>query len=177
MKRLCIMRHAKSDWSDPTAQDSQRTLNERGRKSAIFLANLIVERGWTPDHALCSTAVRARSTIAPLAETLGSSCAIDYRDDLYMAMPDGLLEIIQEQDDAHDTLLIVAHNPGLEMLGFQLANDASADAAAKMEDHFPTGTLVVFEFATNKWSEIAPDQGQVVFFGRPRELMAEAKAQ
>ncbi|MEQ9519449.1 MAG: histidine phosphatase family protein [Parvibaculum sp.] len=176
MKRLCIMRHAKSDWSDPTAQDSQRTLNERGKKSAVFLANLIIDSGWTPDHALCSTAIRARSTIAPLAERLGSTCEIDYRDDLYMAMPDGLLDIIKSQDDAHDALLIVAHNPGLEMLGVQLADATSADAAAQMEDHFPTGTLVVFEFAADHWVEIASGTGHVVFFGRPRELMADANA-
>jgi len=175
MKRLCIMRHAKSDWSDPTAPDSQRTLNERGRKSAAFLADLIVERGWTPERALCSTAVRARSTIEPLADKLGSGCVIDYRDDLYMAMPDGLLDIIKAQDDACSTLLIVAHNPGLEMLGVQLADDASAEAAAKMEDHFPTGTLVVFEFKTDTWGKISPGSGHVAFFGRPRELMANTR--
>ena len=172
MKRLCIMRHAKSDWSNPALADAERTLNARGVKSADFLAGFIVDRGWTPDHALCSTAIRARSTIKPLTERLGDKCKIDYRDDLYMAMPNDLLRFIRDLDDGNETVLIVAHNPGLEMLAVDLANDESAAFAAQMADHFPTGALAVFAFDVANWSDVKSGCGSVLFYGKPREMMA-----
>lgn len=174
MKRLCVMRHAKSDWSHPERGDAERTLNARGVKSAEFLAGFIVDRGWTPDHALCSTAVRARSTIAPIAERLGDTCPIEYRDDLYMAMPEDLMAAIHALDDAADTVLIVAHNPGLEMLAVALADDASGAESARMADHFPTGALAVFEFDIAHWKDVKDRSGHVCFYGKPRDLMAGA---
>jgi len=173
MKRLCIMRHAKSDWSNPALSDAERTLNARGVKSADFLAGFIIDQGWTPDHALCSTAVRARSTIKPLAERLGAKCGIDYRDDLYMAMPNDLLSFIRDLDDGNETVLIVAHNPGLEMLAVNLANDESSKFAEQMADHFPTGALAVFSFNVDSWSDVKSGTGDVLFYGKPRELMAD----
>jgi len=171
MKRLCLMRHAKSDWNHPELEDAQRTLNGRGVKSAEFLAGFIVEQGWAPDHALCSTAVRARSTIKPLAEKLAGDCAIDYRDDLYMAMPATLLKAVQQLDDKNDTVLIVAHNPGLEMLAVELSDAESGEASGRMADHFPTGALAVFQFDVEKWSDVKKATGHVAFYGKPRELM------
>jgi len=171
MKRLCLMRHAKSDWNQPETEDSQRTLNGRGVKSAAFLAEFIVDKGWTPDHALCSTAVRARSTIKPLAEKLEGRCAVDYRDDLYMAMPGTLLDALHGLDDTNETVLIVAHNPGLEMLAVALADEGSKDISARMADHYPTGALAVFQFDADKWTDIKEGTGRVVFYGKPRELM------
>ena len=173
MKRLCIMRHAKSDWTDPARGDAERSLNARGIKSADFLAGYIIDQGWTPDHVLCSTAVRARSTVAPLAERLADTCAIEFREDLYMAMPDTLLALIHAQNDEDDTILIVAHNPGLEMLAVTLADTQSEDFTARMADHFPTGALAVFTFDVEKWSEVKNETGQVHFYGKPREMMAE----
>lgn len=171
MKRLCLMRHAKSDWNQPELEDAQRTLNGRGVKSAAFLAGFIVDQGWTPDHALCSTAVRARSTIKPLAERLQGQCAVEYRDDLYMAMPGTLLGAVHQLDDKNDTVLIVAHNPGLEMLAVALADKDSEDLSARMADHFPTGALAVFHFDVEKWADIIEGTGHVAFYGKPRDLM------
>ncbi len=171
MKRLCLMRHAKSDWNQPELEDAQRTLNGRGVKSAAFLAGFIVEQGWTPDHALCSTAVRARLTIKPLADKLHGKCAVEYRDDLYMAMPGTLLNAIQKLDDKDETVLIVAHNPGLEMLAVALADEDSKDLSARMADHFPTGALAVFQFDVDRWTDITEGNGRVAFYGKPRELM------
>ncbi len=171
MKRLCLMRHAKSDWNHPETEDAQRTLNGRGVKSAEFLAGFIVDQGWTPDHALCSTAVRARSTIKPLAEKLEGTCAVEYRDDLYMAMPGTLLGAVQKLDDNNDTVLIVAHNPGLEMLAVALADESSKEMSARMADHFPTGALAVFQFDVERWCDIKEGLGHVAFYGKPRELM------
>lgn len=172
MKRLCLMRHAKSDWAHPEQGDAERTLNDRGIRSAAFLADYIVDQGWLPDAALCSTATRARLTIAPLAERLSSSCVVDYRDSLYMAMPDDLLAAIRALDNDASSVLIVAHNPGLEMLSVQLADKESTAEAERMADHFPTGSLVVFEFDIDDWADVKSGEGQVRFFGKPRELMA-----
>lgn len=168
MKRLCLLRHAKSDWSDTALDDAARPLNKRGRKAADFMADFIVKRGFKPDQILCSTAKRARHTCDPLTEKLGP--CVSYLDELYMAMPEDHLAVIHHADKDAKTLLVIAHNPGLELLAALLAENA--DEAARFE-HFPTGALAVFDFDTDSWADIAPAKGKLVFYGKPRELMAE----
>lgn len=176
MKRLCLLRHAKSDWSDTALDDAARPLNKRGKKAAGFMADFILKRGFKPDEVLCSTAKRARHTCDPLAQKLAAAdpdVRIAYRDDLYMAMPEDLLRIIHGADGKAETLLIIAHNPGLELLAALLAE--SPEEAARLE-HFPTGAFAVFDFDTPSWSGVLPAKGKLVFYGKPRELMAAEDA-
>ncbi|MBI1261963.1 MAG: histidine phosphatase family protein [Rhizobiales bacterium] len=175
MKRLCLFRHAKSDWRDAGLNDFERPLNERGRKAADFMAHFIDQSQWRPDAVLCSTAVRARETFAPLQALLGTGMPVQFIDRLYHAMPDVLLEVIHaEASDDADTLLVIAHNPGLALMAADLA-PAETDEAMAHGDGMPTGGFIVFEFDVDHWRDVKEHQGRLVFFGKPRQLMAEAK--
>lgn len=175
MKRLCLLRHAKSDWGDPAKDDFDRPLNARGAKAADFMAGYIAASAFRPDTVLCSTAVRARETCTPLAARLGKGVPVIYRDELYHAMPDAMLEEIRQAPATAQTLLVVAHNPGLVLLAMALAEDPDDETALRIAHGVPTGGFIVFEFDVERWTEIAEGKGRSVFFGRPRDLMAEEK--
>ncbi|GMV62843.1 MAG: phosphohistidine phosphatase [Parvibaculum sp.] len=173
MKRLCLLRHAKSDWGDPSKDDFERPLNARGAKAAGFMASYIAASPYRPDAVLCSTAARAAETCAPLCAKL-KNVPVTYRDELYHAMPDVMLAEIRGVSDEVETLLVVGHNPGLVLLAMALAEDPDDETALRVAHGVPTGGFIVFEFDTDRWSEIAEGEGRTVFFGRPRDLMADA---
>ena len=171
MKRLCLMRHAKSDWSDPANDDFSRPLNARGEKAAAFMAQYIASSPYRPDHILCSKARRATQTCEPIGSAL-SDVPITYREELYHAMPDVMLEEIHAAPEGAETLLVVAHNPGLVLIAMALARDPEEETALRVAHGVPTGGFIVFEFPeAQSWRDIADGKGETVFFGRPRDLM------
>lgn len=177
MKRLCLMRHAKSDWSDPSKDDFARPLNARGLVAAEFMADFVARSPYKPDAVLCSTARRASETFGPLGKKLGSDVPVTYRDELYHAMPDVLLDEIRKAPTKAGTLLVVAHNPGLVLLAMALAEDPDEDLALEVAHGVPTGGFIVFEFDVDRWQDVAEGGGRTVFFGKPRSLMAAAEKQ
>ncbi|PKQ07530.1 MAG: hypothetical protein CVT72_02975 [Alphaproteobacteria bacterium HGW-Alphaproteobacteria-11] len=176
MKQLCLLRHAKSDWGDPAKDDFDRPLNARGAKAAEFMAGYIAACPYRPDTVLCSTAARARETCAPLSLRLGKDVPVIFRDELYHAMPDAMLDEIRQAPDTAQTLLVVAHNPGLVLLAMALAEDPDEETALRIAHGVPTGGFIVLEFDVKHWGDIAEGKGRSVFFGRPRDLMAENKS-
>lgn len=177
MKRLCLLRHAKSDWSDPANDDFDRPLNARGTKAADFMAGYIAASPYRPDAILCSTAARAAATCEPLCKALGRKVPVIYRDELYHAMPEVMLEEIRGAPDEAETLLVVAHNPGLVLLAMALAEDPEEETALRVAHGVPTGGFIVFEFDAGRWADIEEGGGRTVFFGRPRDLMTEAASE
>lgn len=171
MKRLCLMRHAKSDWSDPANDDYNRPLNARGEKAAAFMAQYIAASPYRPDHILCSKARRAAQTCEPIGTAM-ADVPVTYREELYHAMPDVMLAEIHDAPDDAETLLVVAHNPGLVLIAMALARDPEEETALRVAHGVPTGGFIVFEFPhAQSWRDIADGTGETVFFGRPRDLM------
>lgn len=174
MKRLCLLRHAKSDWSNPALNDFERPLNERGQITASFMADYIAASAWRPDSVLCSTAVRAKETFAPLQKLLGPTAHVAYSDKLYHALPDALLDQVRElAPEKTTTVLVVAHNPGLSLLAAELMPDQS-DEALSRGDGVPTGGFLVFELDIQSWRDIGTGAARLLFFGKPKQLMKAA---
>lgn len=117
MIALTLVRHAKSDWGEPTLGDHERPLNARGLRDAPMLAARQVERGLSADRLLSSTAVRARTTAGFFATALGLTVELDRR--LYGAHPEAILEVAQ--GCGAERVIVVAHNPGLSVLAYELS--------------------------------------------------------
>lgn len=118
MKRLTLLRHAKSSWGDADQQDFDRPLNERGLRDAPMMSQRMLDRACTPELILCSAANRTQQTAQFIIDTHGLSCnAITFHEALYLASAGTLLEFIQQTDTSINHLMIIAHNPGLETLG------------------------------------------------------------
>lgn len=161
MKRLILMRHAKSGWDDPTLDDHDRPLNGRGRSSARMLGDWLRAHELVPDVALVSDAVRTRETF----ERLKLDCPVSFLPALYEAGPDLMLSILRRAQG--ETVLMIGHNPGIGWLAQNLVADAPPHP--RFFD-YPTGATLVAEFDVVDWSGIGTGKGRTVEFIIPREL-------
>lgn len=172
MKRLLVMRHAKSSWDDPRQRDFDRPLNERGRMAAPLIAAAIAEKGWRPDVILCSPALRTRETLDRMKPRLGPSIPVAYRDGLYLASLDRLYSEIERLSDQDTTALVIAHNPGVQELSLSLCDEPScaSDRFERIAIKFPTGAVTAFALPASGWRQISPQTGTLLDFITPKAL-------
>jgi phosphohistidine phosphatase len=170
MKRLYLLRHAKSDWADPDRIDAERPLSPRGRRAAPTLGRYMRRERLIPGLVLASTARRAEETWDLLSESLKSHVPIEASHKLYLASPARLLKAIQGVDDRIGSVIIVGHNPGLQALALELAGSGEANARARITAKYPTGGLAVFDFAVERWADVAAGGGELERFVVPRDL-------
>lgn len=166
MRTLWLLRHAKSAWDDPTVSDHDRALAPRGVRATGRLARHAAREGIQPDLVLCSSAVRARATLAPLAAALGNP-PVTVERQLYAATAPRLLDRLRALPPEVGDVLIVGHDPGLQELVATLARPSPL--AARVAAKLPTGGLVTLELA-GAWDELAPACAEVVALVVPREL-------
>jgi phosphohistidine phosphatase len=162
VKLLSILRHAKSSWKDSSLEDHDRPLNKRGLRDAPRMGTLIREQGLVPDTILSSTARRARDTALAVAAEAGFPDEVRFTRRLYGADPDTCLESLRALPDATAHVLIVGHNPGLEVLLGALVGESHT---------LPTAALAVVELPVDSWTELGPPPlGSLRALWRPREL-------
>jgi phosphohistidine phosphatase len=165
--RLIIIRHAKSSWGDPFADDHDRVLNDRGRGSADAIGDWLAANHYLPDAALCSTAARTVETLDRIAARLPSRPAISHERRLYHADPGTILDAVRGANAS--TLAVIGHNPGI---------GAFANAmTATQPDHpdfqrYPTAATTILEFDGDEWQNVRPHTGRTIDFVVPRDLGA-----
>ncbi|MCJ2137220.1 histidine phosphatase family protein [Methylobacterium sp. J-026] len=168
MRRLILLRHAKSDRPAGVA-DRERPLNPRGRRAAPAVGARLAQDGLRPDLALVSTAQRTRETWAAMAAALGDP-ETRWQPEIYEAPAHRILAVIGAAPDTAATVMVVGHNPGLGDLAADLAGEGPRDARNRLALEFPTAAYVVIDFDTERWAEIAPGQGRLDRFVRPRDI-------
>jgi phosphohistidine phosphatase len=162
-KRLILMRHAKSSWKEPLP-DRERPLNKRGKRAAKLIVEALAKRGIIPERILSSDAKRARATAKRVLKALPADRIILQVDPaLYAADAERILREIAEMDDRVETLLVIAHNPGISELATLLSGD-------KRFSWLPTAAVVVLEIERDSWRGIAPGKAKVLLRLFPREL-------
>ena len=162
MKTLFILRHAKSSWDDPDLADYDRPLNDRGRKAAPFMGDVMQRNGFVPDVILSSSAARARETAMLVKAEAASNAEIEYEDRIYEASPQTLLQVSSAIDNVHESAMIVGHNPGIE--GF------IRFLTGKLES-MPTAALAVVDLDISKWEQIDAESGRLRKIFRPKDEM------
>lgn len=162
-RKLILMRHAKSDWDDPTLPDKERVLNKRGRSSAEALGNWLREKDLEPDLALISSAQRTRETW----NLLGLDCEHKFLDALYHATADRIEMLVQNKGSDAGTVLVIAHNPGIGSYANVLRPGTSDPGFA----HYPTGATAVFEVDAEFWFCLSSTDVSLVDFMVPRRLI------
>jgi len=161
MKRLYVMRHAKSSWDDSSLADFDRPLNERGEQAAPFMGRLMRDRGLLPDIVLSSPAKRARETAQLATEAAGFEGEIRFEDGIYEASPHGLIKAISSVDDDTNSAMVVGHNPGMEGLIRYLTGELAP---------MPTAALAVIDLDVDRWSDVGQQAGRLIEVLRPKEV-------
>jgi phosphohistidine phosphatase len=167
MHTLHLLRHAKSSWADEGLADHDRPLAPRGVKNAKQMAEHLGTLEIAPDLVLCSTALRTRQTLDLVAPALGDA-PIELSDDLYEASLADVLERLRRLPEPLGTVLVIAHNPGLEDLALHLA--APGPIRDEPAVKFPTGALASLEIGQGSWADLRAGGAELVSFTVPRSL-------
>ena len=170
MKRLFVLRHAKSDWGQPGLPDHERPLAPRGTHAAGLLAEHFRHSRIEPDVVLCSTATRARETFEAVRAALGEPTPVWFERRLYGAGADELVDRLDEVPDSDGSVMLVGHNPGLQDLVLDLAPSREPALVARVEAKFPTAAFATIHLAVDRWAEVRPGTGTLVDLVIPRDL-------
>jgi phosphohistidine phosphatase len=161
MKRLYVLRHAKSSWNDASLADYDRPLNERGLETAPFMGRLMRERNYVADTVIASPAKRARKTAKLASEAAGIKSPILFDERIYEASPQTLVKVLSEIDGEINSAMVVGHNPGLEGLIRFLTGEIAA---------MPTAAVAVIDLDVGKWIDIDHRSGKLLEVLRPKEV-------
>lgn len=174
MRRLLLLRHAKSSWDQNELDDMARPLAPRGRRAAPLIGRYMSARGLTPDLVLCSTAVRARQTLelvtAEWERMARDNPKVAMRASLYLASAIELLATVRRLDDDVESVMVVGHNPGIATFAGTLASGGDRKGIETMAAKFPTAALAVIDLDVTAWDEAEPGSGRLAAFIRPKDL-------
>lgn len=170
MKKLILMRHGKSNWSDPGFGDHERPLNARGRVSAPAMAGWLAANGHAPDTILCSPSKRTRQTVELMRQATPDLPEPVVEGALYHGSPGGIRQLLRRLPGECRTVLVIAHQPGLGELARLLASGAEPPRCSRAFSHFPTAAVAILEADIDEWSGLAWHGADFVDFRTPREL-------
>jgi phosphohistidine phosphatase len=160
MKRLTLVRHAKSSWKNPELADFDRPLNKRGKRDAPRMGERLAARKKPPEVIVSSPAKRARKTAELIARELGiSDRKLLWKDEIYEAAPEVLLEAVRGLDERWHHVLLIGHNPGLTELANLLADCGI--------ENIPTCGVLCLDFDVEGWKDLGPKSGSVAFYDIP----------
>jgi phosphohistidine phosphatase len=162
MKRLLIMRHAKSSWKNAELTDHERPLKKRGKHDAEKMGKVLKNKKIIPDLIICSTATRAQETAEIIADSLKYKKKITFSDALYMAEPSDILSAIAEYGKKDKTIMVIGHNPGTEAL-LQILT-------GKVES-LPTASIAYITAKIENWTNIIKSEDvKLKKLWRPKDL-------
>jgi phosphohistidine phosphatase len=163
MKTLLLLRHAKSSWSDDSLEDHERPLNQRGKKEAPKMGELLVEQHLLPDLILSSDAKRCRRTAEKVAEAAGYRGETILTGELYLATPIRFVQLLSKLSSQISSVLVVAHNPGIEEFAENLTG---------RYEPFSTAALAHIQLRDlEHWQQFdSTTCGTLIHFWQPMEL-------
>jgi phosphohistidine phosphatase len=162
VRRLYLIRHAKSSWVEPGLADFDRPLNHRGKLDAPFMGKRLAEYGVRPELILASPAKRARKTALLIAAAVGyTEKNIVFDEAIYQSEAAGLLSIIARVPSEIGVLFLVGHNYAITDLADYLSGRSIGN--------IPTCGIVAIEFAGASWSGLQAGSGRTLFFDYPKK--------
>ncbi|NPV39881.1 MAG: histidine phosphatase family protein [Anaerolineae bacterium] len=149
MKRLLLMRHAKSSWKETEVPDIERPLKKRGTKDAEKMGKLLRNKKLVPDLIISSTAERAVKTAEIVAQASKYEHEIIFSESLYMAEPSAILKAVKEHGKKKKTVMVIGHNPGLE---------AFLQILTGKVESLPTASIAYLAAKLENWDDLGDDK-------------------
>jgi phosphohistidine phosphatase len=166
MKRLYLVRHAKSSWKDLSLPDFDRPLNKRGKRDAPLMGEKLKKLDVLPDLLIASPAKRAKKTAKTIAAKIGyKSNKIIFDESIYHLGITGIVRILSKLDSEIESVMLVGHNPDLTILAEQFSGN--------IVDNVPTCGIFCLEFNFADWRKISSETGRTIFFEYPKKDLME----
>ena len=167
MKRLFLLRHAKSSWDDPGLDDHERPLAPRGQRDAAAMASHAKREGIRPDLVLCSSSRRTQETMKLVLDPIDAP-DVSIEDGLYDAPSEVLLGRLREVPTDVESVMLIGHQPAIQALALELAG--AGNEVDRVREKFPTAALATLRFA-GEWSGLEPGRAELVAYVKPKELV------
>jgi len=162
MKRLYIIRHAKSSWANNQLSDFDRPLNDRGNRDAPIIGEVLKNKKVKPDLVISSSAKRALTTAKILSDIIGYPIEnIEESYEIYETTTQNLLDVVNDIDDIYNSVIIFGHNPGFTRLANLLGD--------KYIENLPTCAVAEIELDVDSWEDVGIDSGKLVSFEYPKK--------
>ena len=171
MRRLMLLRHAKTERAQPGERDRDRKLTKRGRADAPAVGAYMAHHRLVPGLALISPAARAQETWTLVAAAFAKTPRTVNDERIYNANPETLIGVIAATHKA-PALLVVGHNPSLHDLALQLIASGDVEMREQLNEKLPTSGLVVIDLPFDDWSLVHPHSGRLERFVSPRLIAA-----
>jgi len=170
-RTLYLLRHAKSSWEDPGLADFDRPLAPRGRRAGATIAGHLRERAVSPELVLCSPALRTRQTLELVATGFdpGSGATVELEPSLYGASAEDLLAALREVPDDVGSVLLVAHQPGIQDLALLLTAAGAGAELERLRAKYPTAALATFS-VPGPWRRLEAGSARLEGFVKPKEI-------
>ncbi|TVR99028.1 MAG: histidine phosphatase family protein [Rhodospirillales bacterium] len=170
VKTIYLLRHAKSNWDDPSRDDIDRPLSKRGRRDAKAMAEHLVREGIQPGQILCSPARRTRETLERMEQGLNAAVPVRFEKAIYHADATALLRRLRRLSEVLASVMVIGHNPALERLALMLVDSGEAAARDKLATKYPTGALATLAVDIEHWRDLVPGAAHLRAFVRPKDL-------
>lgn len=166
MKKIYLIRHAKSSWKDETLSDFERPLNGRGKRDVVFMGKRLKMFNVMPDLIYTSPAKRALKTAKEIAKEIDcEKKRIINADALYEGSYESYLDLIHSIDDKHASVFLIAHNPAITEVGERLSG--------AILSNIPTCAIVCISFDVQSFKEICEESGHILFFDYPKKHLKD----
>lgn len=162
LRELQLLRHAKSNHKQPVPSDKERTISDKGKKSASKMRHWLQEQQLLPDYVLVSSATRAQQTFKRLFPE--QTIPFQTLDELYLATAEGMLTLLRQVPSNYHRVMLIGHNPGL--VNF---SDALNEQPIEQISLFPTCALAHYVLPS-QWSELNWAEGKLINFVNPKAL-------
>jgi phosphohistidine phosphatase len=172
MRRLLLLRHAKTERAGPGQLDRERELTKGGRADAELIGVYMAKHGLVPELAVVSPASRTQETWTLLSAAFtGKKPRVCNDERVYNASAEVLFKLIAEPGKAR-SLLIVGHNPSLHEVAVKLVASGDVEARERIAEKLPTSGLVVIDLPFDDWSKLHAQAGRLERFVGPRLITA-----
>ena len=160
MKKLLLIRHAKSSWADNDLDDHERPLNERGERDSFTMARYLADADEGLDVIFSSTAARALDFAHVISEFTDVTLVPDLT--FYTFDEDELMEIIRSLPDEATRVAVVAHNPAIHRVVERLSEAEF--------NKFPTAAIASFECHVEQWCDITESNCELIYLQTPKRI-------
>jgi phosphohistidine phosphatase len=161
MKRLILIRHSKSSWKDLSLTDFNRPLNGRGKLDGPLMADYLKSKIDKIDYLHSSSSIRTFDTSKYFINKIQFG-KVEYDDSLYHSSATSILNMISNYSENYQSVMIIAHNPGLTNLINNITNISL--------DNLPTTGLAEIEFNINSWRNISYENSNLLDLKYPKQL-------
>jgi phosphohistidine phosphatase len=172
MKSILILRHAKSDWSNPELSDFERPLAKRGLKDAPRMGSVLKNNNCIPDIVLASPARRIKQTVELVTGACGYKTTIHWEESFYGGTHYDLITALKKLPNHFTRPLVVGHNPEVEETIVELLSLRKVGSDHGFTIRVPTAGLICLDADIESWSQLKPGRCVLQWFLIPKLVKA-----